>query len=55
MLSILDLVPEPIIEEPGSAAVSTPWIFGYVIVGVLVVAAVLVVIKLIVKAKSNKK
>jgi len=54
MLCILDLVPEPIIEETESAAISTPWILGYIVVGVLVVAAVLVVIKLIVKAKNKK-
>ena len=55
MFAVLDLVAEPVIEEAESATISTPWIFGYVIVGVLVVAAVLVVIKLIVKAKDKKK
>ncbi len=55
MFAVLDVVAEPIIEETESAMVSRPWIFGYVIVGVLVVAAVLVVIKLIVKAKDKKK
>jgi len=57
MLNIFDLVPEPLelVDEGGSAATSTPWILGYVVVGVLIVAAVLWVIKLIIKAKKSKK
>jgi len=52
---ILDLVDEPYdIAREGGAVTSTPWILGYIVIGVLIVIAVLIVIKLIIKAKKNK-
>ena len=57
MLNIFDIVPEPEFTETPQiveAAQSTPWILGYVAIGALIVIAILVVIKLIVKS-SNKK
>ena len=56
MLSIFDLAPEPRFTEAPEiieAARSTPWIVAYAAIGLLIVIAVLVVIKLIVK--STKK
>ncbi|MBN2878685.1 MAG: hypothetical protein JXN65_03550 [Clostridia bacterium] len=56
-MCILDLVEAPLetARESSSAVTSTPWILGYIIIGVLIVLAVLIVIKLIVKAKKSKK
>ena len=52
---ILDLVDEPYeIAREGGAVTSTPWILGYIVIGVMIVIAVLIVIKLIIKAKKNK-
>lgn len=57
MLSIFDLVPLPaftqapqIAESPGS----TLWIIGYAVVGGLILAAVLIIIKQIVNSTSRK-
>jgi len=49
MLNLLDIAPEPIIEP---ATKSLPWISAYIAIGVLVCVAVLIVIKLIKKAKK---
>jgi len=57
MLNIFDIVPEPIFTEApeiAEAAKSTPWILGYAAIGALIVIAVLIVVKLIVKANSKK-
>jgi len=57
MLNIFDVVPEPVFTEApeiGEAAKSTPWILGYVAIGALILIAVLVVIKLIVKSSGKK-
>ncbi len=57
MLNIFDIVPEPVYTEAPEiveTAKSTPWILGYVAVGVLIVVAALVVIKLIVKSSGKK-
>lgn len=56
MLNIFDIVPEPRITEAPIAetAKSMPWILGYAAIGALIVIAVLVVIKLIVKSSSKK-
>lgn len=57
MLSIFDLVPDPaFIEAPEvvETARSTPWIFAYAAIGAIIVIAVLIVVKLIVKSNRKK-
>ena len=55
MLNLLDVIPEPTMNanEVIETAKSVPWIAAYVVIGVLVCGAVLVVIKQIRKSKKK--
>lgn len=53
MLNIFDIVPEPTTTDVFEVAKSTPWIFAYAAIGVIILIAVLIVVKII--AKSGKK